>query len=305
MGGGGGGKAKCAIVMLSSCSASDHALHYYAGEIPAAPYMTAIHEEVDMTEIHEEVAAAAGNSSSSSIVVVSSSSSSSTQGAAAVPLSTACSVVDLFEPGTDIDEFCFHTVIMMVMCAPCLPLFVLDFLVGGCCLKGIRKGAGARKQSVTFDRKNRVVVLRDLTRLGCSSSFTLVREQSIHFDAIDSFKCAKSEKWIDASGHVLLVAVKRPLGVQQDGGLPQAAASRAAGAHHGPPYQWPAFIDRGIFDGGDLLPLDYQFEGGRRIELTIPECDDINVHHTIVVHSVIERLIHVAADLNSRLGVSA
>jgi hypothetical protein len=104
---------------------------------------------------------------------------------------------------------------------------------------------------------------------------------------------------------VLLVAVKRPLGVQQDGGLPQAAASRAAGAHHGPPYQWPAFIDRGIFDGGDLLPLDYQFEGGRRIELTIPECDDINVHHTIVVHSVIERLIHVAADLNSRLGVSA
>jgi hypothetical protein len=163
VGGGGGGKAKCAIVMLSSCSASDHALHYYAGEIPAAPYMTAIHEEVDMTaiheevdmtEIHEEVAAAAGNSSSSSSIVVVSSSSSSTQGAAAVPLSTACSVVDLFEPGTDIDEFCFHTVIMMVMCAPCLPLFVLDFLVGGCCLKGIRKGAGARKQSVTFDRKN-------------------------------------------------------------------------------------------------------------------------------------------------------
>ena len=212
----------------------------------------------------------------------------------------------MFEPSFDFNEgVCFTIVFTMVACAPCLPLLVVDCLCGGgCFLTAYRAGAGQRKQSVTFDRKNRVVVLRDFSRLLCSCNFTLVREQSIHFDAIDSFKCAKSEKWIDASGYVLLVAVKRPLGDQQDGGLRQAAAARAAATGHGPLYQWPAFIDRGIFDGGDLLPLDYQCEGGRRISLTIPACGDDRVKHNIEVHSDMERLIPVAMDLNSFLGVS-
>jgi hypothetical protein len=131
-----------------------------------------------------------------------------------------------------------------------------------------------------------------------------VKEQRLHFDTIDSFKCAKSEKWIDATGYVLLVAVKRHLGDQKEGGLPQSSA-RSAPAPHCPPYQWPAFVDRGIFEGGDLLRLDFITTASRSLQSTLPQSDDVRVRTTVEVCDDIEKLLPVVQDLNARLGTSS
>ncbi len=107
------------------------------------------------------------------------------------------------------------------------------------------------------------------------------------FDSIDSFKYdmfsyTKSgiitntnydsfhkPHWKFPNGYVILVAVKRPPGDVRhsgnDGFLSQAVPScinRLTGAAPPHPlYSWPAFIRRSIFDGGDLLVIDYDAAG--------------------------------------------
>ena len=219
-------------------------------------------------------------------------------------------VVDMFEPGSEPGGCAIYCIaercLMVPCCVPCYPICIVDALLGtrgmGC---GFAAEYGSKKQSVTFDYSNRAVTLREFTRFYCSSGFVLVKEQRLHFDIIDSFKCAKSEKWIDPRGFTLLVAVKRPLGEQRDGGLMQATASQSAPAATCPPYQWTSFIDRGIFEGGDLLKLDFITGASRSLELTLFKSDDVHVQHTTLVCDDIEKLLPVVQDLNARLGTSS
>ena len=219
-------------------------------------------------------------------------------------------VVDMFEPDKEPGGCAIYCLvercIMVPCCAPFWPICLLDALLGTCGLGcGYAATFGEKKQSVTFDYPNRAVILREFTRFYCRNGFVLVKEQRLHFDIIDSFKCAKSEKWIDPTGFALLVAVKRPLGEHCDGGLMQAAASQSAPAATCPPYQWPAFIDRGIFEGGDLLPLDFITAASRSLDLTLPQSNDVHVKSTMQVCDDIEKLLPVVQDLNARLGISS
>lgn len=125
----------------------------------------------------------------------------------------------------------------------------------------------------------------------------LVKEQHLHLNIIDNLKCAKSEKCIDATCFALLVAVKHPLGQQPDGGLMQL--------HPNLPYQWPAFFDRGIFEGGDLLPLDFITANSKSSNSTLPNSDDVRVQNTMQLCDDMEKLLHVVQDLNARLGTSS
>ena len=137
------------------------------------------------------------------------------------------------------------------------------------------------KQSVEFDYIRREVILRKFMRFGCLCRPMLVREQRLHFDCIDSFKYDQfaytksgpihevnydqfgKPEWENPGGYVILVAVKRSLGEATDGFLSQASSgcccSPAAPSQR--LYSWPAFIRRAVFDGGDLLVLDYNCSG--------------------------------------------
>jgi hypothetical protein len=144
------------------------------------------------------------------------------------------------------------------------------------------------KSSVEFDYTHREVVLRKFMRFGFLCRYSLVREQRLPFDSINSFKydmfsytksgsCTNinydsflKPHWNFPDGYVILVAVKRPPGDAlhsdiNNGFLSQAVPSclnRLTGA--APPqrlYSWPAFIRRSIFDGGDLLVIDYDAAG--------------------------------------------
>jgi hypothetical protein len=264
-----------------------------------------------MSEIYEQAAAA----SSAPSALTGNASGTDHIAAASVSVDTRDSdmsgvvVLDMFEPdkepGGCVMYCCVEKCITVPLCAPIWPFVIVDALLGCCGMGcGCAAGLGDKKQSVTFDYTNRVVILREFTRFYCLSNFVLVKEQRLHFDVIDSFKCAKSEKWIDASGHALLVAVKRPLGEQCDGGLPQSTASQSAAAAHGPPYQWPAFVDRSIFEGGDLLPLDFISAASRNLRSTLPQSDDVYAKESMQVCDDIEKLLPVVQDLNARLGAS-
>jgi hypothetical protein len=264
-----------------------------------------------MSEIYEQAAACSNTPSAFT---------SSTGGAgpvvpASAPMHTRDSAmsglvaVDMFdsgkEPGGCARVCVVDRCILVPCCAPFWPFCILDALLGTCNLGcGCAAAFGEKKQSVTFDYSNRTVTLREFTRFYFTSDFVPVKEQRLHFDTIDSFKCARSEKWIDATGYVLLVAVKRPLGEQSDGGLPQSSA-RSAPAPHCPPYQWPAFVDHGIFEGGDLLRLDFITTASRSLQSTLPQSDDVRVRTTVEVCDDIEKLLPVVQDLNARLGISS
>jgi hypothetical protein len=85
----------------------------------------------------------------------------------------------------------------------------------------------------------------------------------------------------------------------------QATASQSAPAATCPPYQWTAFIDRGIFEGGDLLPLDFITAASRSLQSTLPESHDVHVKNWLLVCDDIEKLLPVVQDLNARLGTSS
>lgn len=138
------------------------------------------------------------------------------------------------------------------------------------------------KTSVEFDYTHREVVLRKFMRFGFLCSHSLMREQRLPFDSIDSFKYdmfayTKSDRttsinydvfdsphWKCPDGYVVLVAVKRPLSEATDGFLSQAlpgCLNRLSGAAPQRLYSWPGFIRRAIFDDGDLLVIDYDTSG--------------------------------------------
>ncbi len=84
----------------------------------------------------------------------------------------------------------------------------------------------------------------------------------------------------------------------------QTAASQSAPAANCPPYQWPAFFDRGIFEGGDLLPLGFIAADSKSSNSTLPNSDDVRVQNTIQLCDDIEKLLSVVQDLNARPGTS-
>jgi hypothetical protein len=134
------------------------------------------------------------------------------------------------------------------------------------------------KDTVEFDRVERMITLRQYTRPVLSCGDTLIREQRLPMDSIDSFKCAQSSKivrpHIFGDGvdrhHAILLAVKRSLRHDDlDDWLVQAGhatpsycpmlgqSSPVQSSTAGPPYAWPAFIERSIFAHGDLLFLNF------------------------------------------------
>jgi hypothetical protein len=219
-------------------------------------------------------------------------------------------IVDMAEEGSssccykeeDVDPLfgnalCWATAIffrlpLLLLFFPCTAVQVLfRFLCGfRCCFEDCSMSSFmfVHKTSVEFDYTHREVVLRKFMRFGFLCRHSLVREQRLPFDSIDSFKYdmfsyTKSgiirninydsfhkPHWQFPDGYVILVAVKRPPGDARcsdtnDGFLSQAVPScinRLTGA--APPhrlYSWPAFIRRSIFDGGDLLVIDYDAAG--------------------------------------------
>jgi hypothetical protein len=139
----------------------------------------------------------------------------------------------------------------------------------------------AYKNTVEFDYNHRTVILRLFRRFCCLCSYTLVREQSLPFERIDSFKFSHFHDdssvpahWM-RSGSLVLMAVKRPLGDAKDGFLPLALPSGGCCSNcfysssekfsrdfsqrsDFAGYTWPAFIRRKLMNHGDLLVLDYK-----------------------------------------------
>jgi hypothetical protein len=193
--------------------------------------------------------------------------------------------------------FCWTTAILfrlplLLLFFPCTAVQVLfRFLCGlRCCFEECSMSSFmfVHKTSVEFDYTHREVVLRKFMRFGFLCRQSLVREQRLPFDSRDSFKYDRfcytksgsctdinydsfhKPHWKFPDGYVVLVAVKRPPGDARysdtnDGLLSQAVPgclNRLTGA--APPhrlYSWPAFIRRSIFDGGDLLVIDYDAVG--------------------------------------------
>ena len=203
-----------------------------------------------------------------------SSSSESAAASASVAPPASLTVVNMYDSQRDQTHPCFicaHDLFLVIVMLPFLPFFLLNAMFCGGCFRETRVSMSNTHQKVTVDAVNRVITLREFMRLWLSADFELVREQSISFDRIHGFKCAKSERWVEATGYMLLVAVSRPLGNQPDGALPLATASHAPG----PPYHWPAFVDRSVFEGGDLLPINYYgIEDVTFGFLSVPEAGD-------------------------------
>jgi hypothetical protein len=182
----------------------------------------------------------------------------------------------------------FFRLPLLLLFFPCTAVQVLFRFFCGfrCCFEDCSMSSFmfVHRTSVEFDYTNREVVLRKFMRFGFLCRHSLVREQRLPFDSIDSFKydmlcytksgsirnlnydSFNKPHWKFPNGYVILVAAKRPLGDQHtDGLLSQAVPScinRLTGAAPPHPlYSWPAFIRRSIFDGGDLLVIDYDASG--------------------------------------------
>jgi hypothetical protein len=132
------------------------------------------------------------------------------------------------------------------------------------------------KSTVEFDYTHRTVILRMFRRFCCLCSYRLLREQRLPFESIKGFKFGP---FIDSSsvpmhwkrsGHLVLVAVKRPLGEAKDGFLAQpqpsgccsyccySSSENFSKISESSGYTWPAFIRRKLMNDGDLLVLDYK-----------------------------------------------
>jgi hypothetical protein len=184
-----------------------------------------------------------------------------------------------------ISALCFRLP-LLVLFFPCTAVQVLfRFLCGlRCCLEECSMSSFmfVHKTSVEFDYTRREVILRKFMRFGFLCRHSLMREQRLPFDSIDSFKydmfaytksngtnninfdVFNTPHWQFPDGYVVLVAVKRPLGEATDGFLSQAppgCLNRLSGAAPQRLYSWPGFIRRAIFDGGDLLVIDYDTSG--------------------------------------------
>jgi hypothetical protein len=206
------------------------------------------------------------------------------------------------EPGTCASAF---TNLLTIPCfAPFWPCCILDAMLGYCgygC--GCRTWVGDGMQTVEFDYAERTVTLREFTALYCASEYTLVREQRLPIDCIDSFKCAECAT-LRLGSHVVVVAVKRSLTeADRDGVLSAVSAhhSHAAVATGGPPYVWPAFIEREVFAGGDLLLLNYVCEGSRAQSHAICESNNLNVIDRVSVCDNLEKLLEIVESLNVQL----
>jgi hypothetical protein len=189
-------------------------------------------------------------------------------------------------------------------CAPFWPCCILDAMLGCCGFGcGCRAWVGDRTQTVEFDPAKRTVTLREFTALYCACEYTLVREQRLPIDCIDSFKCAECAT-LRLGSHAVVVAVKRSLTeADRDGVLSAVSAhhSHAAVATGGPPYVWPALIERDIFAGGDLLLLSYLCEGSRAEPHAICKSNNLNVIDRVSVCNDVEKLLEIVEMLNVQL----
>ncbi len=160
-------------------------------------------------------------------------------------------------------------------------------------------------QTVEFDHAKRTVTLREFTALYCACEYTLVREQRLPVDCIDSFKSAECATLrLDTKNHAVVMAVKRSLtAADRDGVFSAVSAhhSRAAVATAGPPYVWPALIERDVFADGDLLILSYSCEGRLAQKHAICESNNVNVVDRVFVYDNVEKLLKIVDSLNVQL----
>ena len=217
--------------------------------------------------------------------------------------------VNLFEAGQGLEPGTCKWVWTNLFTIPCFapfwPCCILDAMLG-CCGNGCgcRTWVGDRMQTVEFDHAKRTVTLREFTALYCGWEYTLVREQRLPVDCIDSFKSAECATLRLGPHHAVVMAVKRSLtAADRDGVLSAVSAhhSRAAVATAGPPYVWPALIERDVFADGDLLILSYLCEGSRAQQHVICESNNLNVIDRVSVCDNTEKLLKIVDSLNVQL----
>jgi hypothetical protein len=187
------------------------------------------------------------------------------------------------------------------------------------------------KDTVEFDRVDRMITLRQYTQPAFSCGDTLIREQRLPLDSIDSFKCALSSKigrkHIFGNGvdrhHAVLLAVKRSLHhddlddwLLQPGHAALAycpmlgqscESSPVQSSTAGPPYAWPAFIERSIFTNGDLLFLNFHYNPRNTVNVMLPRSQYFKLVYADHSGYVCEEHSHVQAivqQLNLRLAVA-
>jgi hypothetical protein len=164
--------------------------------------------------------------------------------------------------------------------------------VDGC---GCRASVGDSKQTIEFDYAKQVLTLREYQALYCACEWHLVHEQQLPFERVHGFKCVASAAIGLDSRYVAVLAVKRllvPNSTKKTRFVPDAA-SRA------PPYSWPFFVDRAIFEGGDLLLLSaYQSDAERG---TAKNLNNIVVEKALYVSADAEKLRPIVDALNARL----
>jgi hypothetical protein len=160
---------------------------------------------------------------------------------------------------------------------------------------GCRAILADSKQTIEFDYANQVLTLREYRAPYCACEWHLVFEQQLPFERVDGFKCVKSAAIGLEAHYVAVLAVKRLLvqnSTKKTRFVPDAA-SRA------PPYSWPFFIDRAIFEGGDLLLLSaYESDSKRE---TAKNLNNIVVEKEIYVSADAGKLLPVVDALNARL----
>jgi hypothetical protein len=154
------------------------------------------------------------------------------------------------------------------------------------------------KQSIEFDYAQRIVTLREYQTLYCAFGWDLMLEQQLPFDRIDGFKCVQSAAIGLASGHVVVLAIKPSL--EQASVKHNAAAPNAAST--APAYTWPFFIDRAIFEGGDLLLLSVHQNNAEK--KTATNLKGVNLEKKVFVSADVEKLIPIVEALNVRLVVA-
>jgi hypothetical protein len=191
---------------------------------------------------------------------------------------------------------CFVHVVTVPCFAPFWPCCLLDAL--GCFGEvdkcGCRAMVGETRQTIEIDHARRMVTLCEYKLPYCSCEWGLVIEQEVPFDRIDGFKCVKSAVIGLDSDYVAVLAVKRLL--KPD---PKKTRFVPSATSRAPPYTWPFFIDRAIFEGGDLLLLSvWQSDAVKKDARNLQY---INSEKEVCVSADAERLLPIVGELNMRL----
>jgi hypothetical protein len=181
---------------------------------------------------------------------------------------------------------CFlHCILCPLTCFfwPCCLLDALGCF-GGKNKCGLRAIFNEIKQTIEFDHDRRMITLREYQAMYCSRGWDLMTEQEVPFDRVDGFKCVKSAVIGLDPDYVAVLAVK------------PSAASTAT------PYTWPFFIDRAIFEGGELLLLSvWQSDAIKKNARNLEFINDLNLEKEVCVSADSEKLLPIINKLNKRL----